>query len=77
MLEVSESLVVNVRVPHFQTLGSEARLICLYSLEGDTLYSLKWYKGDKQFYQFIPANKNQKTIFHVLGVSVNVSSDMF
>ena len=29
-------------------------LECDYKLEGDTLYSLKWYRDDKEFYRYIP-----------------------
>lgn len=66
-------LVVEVKVPAYEVGGSDARLLCDYSLEGATLYSLKWYKGDSQFYQFIPANQQPKTTFRVDGVDVDVS----
>ena len=34
--------------------GHMLNLECDYKLEGDTLYSLKWYRDDKEFYRYIP-----------------------
>ena len=72
----AEGLAVRVRIPKYQTRGSDARLVCLYSLEGDILYSLKWYKGEQLFYQFIPEHQNQKTIFSIEGIEIDVSNLM-
>ncbi|XP_018027438.1 uncharacterized protein LOC108682716 isoform X2 [Hyalella azteca] len=69
----ASSLLVEVKVPRYRTCDSEARLSCHYSLEGETLYSLKWYKGDSQFYQYIPGNPQPKTYFKVPGVNVDES----
>ncbi|KAA0188394.1 hypothetical protein HAZT_HAZT007321 [Hyalella azteca] len=68
----ASSLLVEVKVPRYRTCDSEARLSCHYSLEGETLYSLKWYKGDSQFYQYIPGNPQPKTYFKVPGVNVDI-----
>jgi hypothetical protein len=29
-------------------------LICNYKLEDDTLFSIKWYRDDREFFRFIP-----------------------
>ena len=65
--------ILEVRVPEYKVKGSRAELKCIYSLGNATLYSLKWYKGDKQFFQYIPANSISKNTFSVNGVSVDVS----
>lgn len=36
---------VEVFVPTAVRRGEVARLYCMYDLEGDTLYAVKWYKG--------------------------------
>ncbi|XP_042869281.1 uncharacterized protein LOC122251411 [Penaeus japonicus] len=64
----------DVAIPEYKVRGSSARLTCNYSLGDFTLYSLKWYKGDKQFYQYIPGNKKTKNTFLVPGVNVDVDS---
>ena len=38
--------------------GHTLNLECDYKLEGDTLYSLKWYRDDKEFYRYIPRGDN-------------------
>ncbi|KAK8748082.1 hypothetical protein OTU49_016306 [Cherax quadricarinatus] len=61
-----------VHVPQYKVRGSRAELWCRYKLDNATLYSLKWYKGEKLFYQFIPANNVTKSTFLVPGVNVDV-----
>ena len=39
----------------FQTeVGHSLSLECDYRLEGDSLYSLKWYRDDREFFRYIP-----------------------
>ena len=38
-------------VPELVLLGEEATLECFYDLEGEDLYSVKWYKGGKEFFR--------------------------
>ena len=38
---------------HAET-GQDISLTCDYELEDDILYSIKWYRGDKEFYRFRP-----------------------
>ncbi|KAL7638181.1 UNVERIFIED_CONTAM: hypothetical protein RMT77_011806 [Armadillidium vulgare] len=65
-------LQVRVDVPIYKERGSNAELKCLYSLEGSSLYSVKWYKGDKQFYQYIPAKRQPKSEFPVPTINVDL-----
>nr|XP_053649852.1 cell adhesion molecule 2-like [Cherax quadricarinatus] len=61
-----------VEVPEFKVRGSRAELSCHYNLGNATLYSLKWYRGDKLFYQYIPTNNVTKNAFAVSGFNVDV-----
>ena len=38
---------------HAET-GQDISLTCDYELEDDILYSIKWYRDDKEFYRFRP-----------------------
>ena len=38
----------------YAEVGEELSLSCAYDLEEDVLYSLKWYRGDKEFYRYLP-----------------------
>ncbi|KFB46626.1 AGAP009829-PA-like protein [Anopheles sinensis] len=45
---------VRVSVPVAIKRGDNANLICHYDMEGDELYSVKWYKGKREFYRYTP-----------------------
>ena len=54
--------------------GKPVELDCNYNLEGDTLYSVTWYRGQEEFYRYIPGDSNPLDIFELLGVAVDVST---
>ena len=55
-------------------MEDKAELSCNYDLEGEELYSVKWYKDGNEFYRFIPGERDQKvTVFSLPGVQVDVS----
>ncbi|XP_076032040.1 cell adhesion molecule 1-like [Oratosquilla oratoria] len=77
LLPATLTLHVEVRVPIYKVRGSSANLTCNYNLQGAVLYSLKWYKGDEQFFQYIPANEEPISTFGVHGIEINKkNSDM-
>lgn len=53
--------------------GENAILQCRYDLEGDSLYSVKWYKGGREFFRFTPKENPPVRTFTALGVQINVS----
>ena len=60
-------------VPTAVRRGENVNLMCLYDLEGDTLYSLKWYKGKREFFRFTPKKEPSLQTFPVPGIYVEVS----
>lgn len=64
---------VRVQIPHAVRKGEKAVLKCLYDLEGDSLYSVKWYKGRREFYSFTPKETPAMKVFQFAGVKVDVS----
>ncbi len=59
-------------IPPHALRGQKAVLRCNYDLEGDNLYSVKWYYNQMEFYRFIPSDNPKVTIFgHHDGVKVN------
>ncbi|XP_050706379.1 uncharacterized protein LOC126991729 [Eriocheir sinensis] len=56
-------------VPKFVGRGLNASLECDYQVLQDArLYSLKWYKGSSQFYQYIPSKTPTHASFSVEGL---------
>lgn len=64
---------VDVFVPAAVRRGDNAKLLCLYDLEGDTLYAVKWYKGGREFYRYTPKENPAMKTFAVSGIDVLVS----
>ena len=67
---------MKLTVPAHRFIGDDAVLTCKYDLEGEELYSVKWYKDGNEFYRYIPGERDQKvTVFNMPGVRVDVSTN--
>lgn len=65
---------VNLTVnPPIVRKGGHASLLCQYDLEGAPLYSVKWYRGNFEFYRFSPGEKPSIKIFPYGGIYVDLS----
>jgi hypothetical protein len=42
----------DLSIPSFRFRDSDATLACNFDLEGERLYSVKWYKDGHEFYRF-------------------------
>ncbi|XP_067009687.2 cell adhesion molecule 1 isoform X2 [Anabrus simplex] len=62
---------VRVVVPIAILRGDSAVLSCHFNLEGDSLYSVKWYKGRREFYRFTPKEDPPMKIFPIQGLHVD------
>ena len=66
--------LVRLSVPSYKFVGESAVLRCLYDLEREQLYSVKWYKDGDEFFRYIPGDRDQTvTVFRLPGVNVDVS----
>lgn len=63
---------VKIEVPPAVKRGDNALLICNYDMEQDSLYSIKWYKGRREFYRYTPKDPQSIKTFSVAGISVEV-----
>ncbi|XP_058059917.1 uncharacterized protein LOC131210655 [Anopheles bellator] len=71
--EISQGLRnVRVTVPTAVRKGDAAHLSCDYELEDkERLYSIKWYKGKREFYRYTPQESPSMKVFNsVNGVDV-------
>lgn len=60
-------------MPAYEREGGRTLLGCLYDMEGEALYSVKWYKDGREFFRFVPKNNPQMSFFIRPGVHVDVS----
>ena len=63
----------DIDVPPHRVVGEKARLVCKFDMEGDILYSVKWYKDDLEFYRFVPNDRPKLQVFPQKGIHVDVS----
>lgn len=61
---------VKIKVPPAVVQGHKAVLKCIFDLEGDKLYSVKWYRGAGEFYRFTPSDVDPIKQFKIKGFHV-------
>uniref|UniRef100_A0A182PJ75 Ig-like domain-containing protein n=1 Tax=Anopheles epiroticus TaxID=199890 RepID=A0A182PJ75_9DIPT len=67
-------LAEEVRVPKHTIKGHSVRLECHYDMEGEALYSVKWYKDGREFYRYVPRDDPPGTVFPQPGIIVDNST---
>lgn len=53
--------------------GQYATLYCMYDLDGMALYSVKFYRGYREFYRYSPSEYPTSKVFLFDGITVDVS----
>lgn len=53
--------ILDTIIPVYKIRGENAQLYCHYDLEGDVLYSVKWYKDDEEFYRYMPESSSSSS----------------
>ncbi|XP_004927412.1 uncharacterized protein LOC101740367 [Bombyx mori] len=74
-LLIKESLllrIVRVHVPSYRVRGQPAQLECDYELGTDTLYSVKWYRDNEEFYKFMPQYDPPNRAYKLEGIKVDL-----
>uniref|UniRef100_A0A182K665 Ig-like domain-containing protein n=1 Tax=Anopheles christyi TaxID=43041 RepID=A0A182K665_9DIPT len=65
-------MLTEVRVPKHTIKGHSVRLECHYDMEGEALYSVKWYKDGSEFYRYVPRDDPPGTVFPQPGIIVDL-----
>ncbi|GFW39657.1 uncharacterized protein TNCV_3188281 [Trichonephila clavipes] len=58
-------------VPGFVLKGQPVWLDCGYDLEGNELYSVKWYKDNVEFYRYLPSDNPSAQMYKLDGVHLD------
>ncbi|XP_053994694.1 B-cell receptor CD22-like [Hylaeus anthracinus] len=59
-------------VPQYVVRNQNIRLECNFNLDGETLYSVKWYKDGNEFYRYVPQDRPPVLVFELPGVKANI-----
>ncbi|XP_075675561.1 uncharacterized protein LOC113798609 isoform X2 [Dermatophagoides pteronyssinus] len=65
--------LVMLEVPSPSYAGESIELNCIYELEQDKLYSVKWYKNDVEFYRYVPKDWPPGQFLPINGISVDLA----
>ncbi|XP_047119801.1 uncharacterized protein LOC124802834 [Schistocerca piceifrons] len=65
--------MAEAHIPAHAVRHESARLQCRFDLEGESLYSVKWYKDGREFYRYVPRDSPPALLFPVPGISVDRS----
>lgn len=64
-------------IPEAVERGKTAVIKCMYDLENEELYQVKWYRGDHEFCRYAPKDVPPLKIFPLRGIEVDVSGYIF
>lgn len=70
---VSGQKITELTVPPYVDVRDTATLVCHYKLENTTLNSVKWYKGEQEFFRYTPGMSPPTRTFPTAGISLDVS----
>lgn len=77
LAETNGLRMLELVVPEHVARGQNIRLECNFNLDGETLYSVKWYKDGNEFYRYVPQDKPPVLVFPLPGVTANVRTISF
>lgn len=66
-----------MRIPNHVVRNNTVRLECHFDMNGEALYSVKWYKDGYEFYRYVPRDHPPAQVFDQNGVYVNVRRKSF
>ena len=67
----------SLKVPEAVRINHSIKLNCLYDLENEALYSIKWYRELEEFYRYVPKEEPPTRIFSIPDLNVDVSTKLF
>ncbi|CAG9578642.1 unnamed protein product [Danaus chrysippus] len=62
---------VYMMIPEAVERGKPAVIKCMYDLEKEDLYQVKWYRGDREFCRYSPRDVPPLKVFPISGIEVD------
>ncbi|GAB6028006.1 hypothetical protein CHUAL_002233 [Chamberlinius hualienensis] len=64
--------LIGIEIPTHTELDESTEIQCMFDMEGDELYSVKWYKDSAEFYRYLPKDNPPAQVYQVDGVQVDL-----
>jgi len=75
IIRVTDSIrLLNISVPHQVGSGHDIQLHCVFILEGHRLYSVKWFKGEMEFFRVVPNESPNRRVFPINGLTIDMGN---
>lgn len=68
LAETNGLRMLELMVPKYVVRGETIDLQCNFNLDGEKLYSVKWYKDGNEFYRYVPQEMPPVMVFNHPGV---------
>ncbi|CAG7784941.1 unnamed protein product [Allacma fusca] len=69
----NQNLKIILEVPRWAKVGGTVTMHCKYDVGGEPVYQVKWYKGNKEFYRYVPKESPPVKIFPFAGLHLDLS----
>jgi hypothetical protein len=66
--------MLSLTVPPTTDISHPVTLSCEFDLQGGSLYSVKWYKDENEFFRYMPDQDPKGQAFQTPSISLDVSS---
>ncbi|EDW39839.1 GL14264 [Drosophila persimilis] len=66
--------MTEIKIPKHIMRHEDAALGCKFDLDGESLYSVKWYKDGFEFYRYVPRDMPPGQVFPLPGVDVELQN---
>lgn len=73
-VNVESLTMTEIRIPKHIMRHEDAVLGCKFDLDGESLYSVKWYKDGFEFYRYVPRDMPPGQVFPLPGVDVELQN---
>ncbi|XP_066602928.1 uncharacterized protein [Prorops nasuta] len=70
--EIDALRMLDLVIPQYVVWRQNIRLECNFNLDGEILYSVKWYKDGNEFYRYVPRDMPPVLVFPLPGVTVDI-----
>lgn len=64
---------MKLKMPEVVRAGTTVTLVCQFDMQSSPLYSVKWYRGNYEFYRYMPRERPPANAFPIAGLDVDVS----
>ncbi|XP_022196716.1 uncharacterized protein LOC111054057 [Nilaparvata lugens] len=62
-----------LKMPAVVRVGSTVTLVCQFDLQETPLYAVKWYRGNYEFFRYMPTGRPPYIAFPIPGIDIDMS----